>query len=190
MAEFIGVKGDDDGLLVPAKRRGSRHSRQGGKQRAHAIDGIVLEFALRVGRTAENQLTYRDAARVEPCNERRHCSWRHEGAGAVHVAYRFRHRLAHVGPRVKNQLHQRRALDAFALDMLDAGDVEEVVLVIEGHVAFHLGGIHAAIGLSHVNRRASDLGKNIDRHALHRQQGEECDGDQGHHHGERSAKSR
>ncbi len=39
------------------------------------------------------------------------------------------------------------------LDVLNAGDVEEVVLVVVGKKALHLAGIHAAIGLRDVDLR-------------------------------------
>ena len=39
---------------------------------------------------------------------------------------------------MENQLHQRRTLDIFGLDMFDAGDVQEVILVVIGEKSFHL----------------------------------------------------
>ncbi len=113
---------------------------------------------VRVG-AAEDQLADGDAAGVEARDERRHRARRHEGAGAVHVADGFGHRLAHVGALVKDQLHERRALDALALDVIDAGDVEEVILVVVSEVAFHLRRIHAAVGLGHIDRRIAHLRK-------------------------------
>ena len=114
---------------------------------------------------------------------------RHEGAGAVHVADGFRHRLAHVGALVKHQLHERGALDALALDVIDAGDVEEVILVVVSEVAFHLRGVHAAVGLRDVDGGVADLREDVDRHALEREDGAERDGDQRDHYGDRSAES-
>ncbi len=112
---------------------------------------------------------------------------RHEGARAVHIADGLRHRLAHVGVRMKHQLHERRALDALALDVIDAGDVEEVILVVISQVAFHLRRVHAAVRLRDIDGGIAHLRKDIDRHALHGQDGAERDRDQRDDHGERAA---
>ena len=90
---------------------------------------------------------------------------------------------------MEHQLHERRALDALAFHVIDAGDVEEVILVVVSQVAFHLGGVHAAVGLRDVDGRIADLREDIDRHALDGQNGAQRDGDQRHHHGDRPAKS-
>ena len=87
---------------------------------------------------------------------------------------------------MKHQLHQRGALNALALDVIDAGDVEEVILVVVGEVAFHLRGVHAAVGLGDVDGGIADLRKDIDGHALEREDGAERDGDQRHDNGDRS----
>jgi hypothetical protein len=60
--------------------------------------------------------------------------------------------LGHIGARVELKLDERDTLDRFRLDVLNARDVEEVVLVVIGEVAFHLCGVHPSIGLGHVNR--------------------------------------
>ena len=88
---------------------------------------------------------------------------------------------------MKHQLHEGGALNALALHVIDARDVEEVILVVIGEVAFHLRGVHAAIGLRHIDRRVAHLRKDIDRHALQREHGAQRDRDQRHHHGHRSA---
>ena len=54
---------------------------------------------------------------------------------------------------MKLKLHDRGSLDVFRLHMLDPRDVEEMVLVVVGQVAFHLRRIHAAIRLRDVDRR-------------------------------------
>ena len=95
-----------------------------------------------------------------------HRTWRHEGSRAIDVADGFRHGLAHVGVRVEHQLHQCRALDTLAFHVIDAGDVEEVILVVVSEIAFHLRRIHAAVRLRDVDGRIADLRKDIDRHAL------------------------
>jgi hypothetical protein len=51
---------------------------------------------------------------------------------------------------MKLQLDQRNALDRLAFDVLDAVDVEEVVLVIVSDEPFHLRRVEAAVRLRHV----------------------------------------
>ena len=121
-------------------------------------------------RAAEDQLADGHAAGVEARDERRHGAGRHEGARAVDVADGLGHRLRHVGAFVEDELHQRGALDALALDVIDAGDVEEVILVVVGEVAFHLRRVHAAVRLRDVDGRIADLREDIHRHPLHRQE--------------------
>ena len=53
--------------------------------------------------------------------------------------------------------------------LIDSGDVEEVILVIVGEITFHLGRIHAAIGLSHIDRRFAYLRKDVHGHSLNGQ---------------------
>ena len=48
--------------------------------------------------------------------------------------------------------------------MLDAGDVEEVVLVVVGQVAFHLQRVHAAIGLCDVDGRDAQGREDVTSH--------------------------
>ena len=91
-------------------------------------------------------------------------------------------------PSMEHQLHERRALDAFTIHVVDAGDVEEVILVVVREVAFHLRGVHAAVGLRHVDGGVSDLRKDVGGHALDSEDGAQGDRDEGHHHGQRSAK--
>jgi hypothetical protein len=50
--------------------------------------------------------------------------------------------------------------------MLDAGDVEEVVLEVVDDEPFHLGRIEAAIGLSDIENRDAEIGKDVARHSL------------------------
>ncbi len=59
----------------------------------------------------------------------------------------------------------------FDSDVLDARDVEEVILVAVGQVALHLERVHAAIGLRHVDRRNAQRREDVARHAL---QAEPC----------------
>jgi hypothetical protein len=60
---------------------------------------------------------------------------------------------------MKEQLHEGHALDIPRLDMMNAGDVEEVIFVIVGDLPFHLLGTHAAVGLSDVDRDRMPQGK-------------------------------
>ena len=71
----------------------------------------------------------------------------------------------------------------FDLDVVDAVDVEEVVLVVVGEQALHLRRVHAAVRLGDVDDRQIQVGKDVDRHPRHGQQAAERDGDHGDHHG-------
>jgi hypothetical protein len=128
-SQLAGVEHDHDGPLVSAEWRRGGNSGQCGKQRPHAIEREILQLALRVRCAAENQLPYRHAACVEARDEGRHGSGRHECTGAVNVADSLSHRLGHVGTFMKDQFHQGGALNAFAFDSIDSGDVQEVILV-------------------------------------------------------------
>ena len=128
-----------------------------GQAREHRPDleqRLVLDLADRLGLAREHEVADRDAAGVEPGDERRDGARRHERARAGDVADRLGHRLGHVGAGMEEQLHQGHALDVAALDVVDAGDVEEVVLVIVGEQPFHLRRVHAAVGLGDVDDRA------------------------------------
>src|SRR5262245_5293169 len=103
----------------------------------------------------------RHAAGIEPHHERWHGSGRHEGARAINVADRLSKRLGHVCAGVELQLDEPDALDRLAFDMLDAGDVEEMVFVIVDDEAFHLRGIKTAIRLREVDGRHAEIGKDI-----------------------------
>ena len=78
------------------------------------------------------------------------------------------------------ELDQRHALDRFALDVLDAGDVEEVVLVIVGDEPFHLRRVHAAVRLGDVEDGHAEIREDVARHAIKRQKTDECRGDDHH----------
>ncbi|TXT29868.1 MAG: hypothetical protein FD138_2366 [Planctomycetota bacterium] len=106
---------------------------------------------------------------------------------------------------MEDELHQRRPLDVAALDVMDAVDVEEVVLVVVGQQPFHLRRVHAAIRLADVNHRQIERREDVHRHprewqldAELPQRGIECFGPHGHergqqnrnhrhHHGDRAA---
>ena len=72
-----------------------------------------------------------------------------------------------------------------ALDVVDAVDVEEVVLVVVGEQPLHLRRVHAAVGLGDVDDGQVQVGEDVDRHAVDGQAAAQRDGDHEHHHGER-----
>ncbi len=119
------------------------------------IDFVSLE---------STRIADRDAAGVEPGDERRDGARRHEGARAGDVADRLGHRLRHVRAGVEVELHHRHALNVSALDVMDPVDVEEVVLVIVGEEPLHLSRVHAAVGLADVDDGEVQIGKDVDRH--------------------------
>ena len=70
------------------------------------------------------------------------------------------------------------ALDVLRFDVVDAGDVEEVVFVVVGDQPFHLGRVDAAVGLGHVDHRQVEAGEDVD---LHARQGKAAAQDEGQH---------
>ena len=54
--------------------------------------------------------------------------------------------------------------------MFDAVDVEKMVFVIIDDKSFHLGGVHSAIGLRHIQNWYAQIGKHIARHSRDRKQ--------------------
>ena len=67
------------------------------------------------------------------------------------------------------ELDQRDALDRLAFDMLDPGDVEEVVLVIVGDEPFHLRRVEPAVRLRHIQHGHPQVREDVPRHAIERQ---------------------
>ena len=183
--EAIRVDADHDRALVAAERGRGRHARQAGEHRPDLEERLVLNLADTLGLAPEHEVADRDAADVEPHDERRDRPRGHEGARAGHVAHGLGHRLRHVGAGVEEQLHQGDALDVAALDVVDAVDVEEVVFVVVGEQPLHLGRVHAAIRLGDVDDGQVQVGEDVDRHAVDGQAAAEGDGDHEHHHGER-----
>src|SRR5271157_6294517 len=70
-AEPVGVDVDDDRPDVAAERRRRRDPRQPGEHRPYPEQSQVLELADRAPLTLEDQVAHRQAARVEPDQERR-----------------------------------------------------------------------------------------------------------------------
>jgi len=78
-------------------------------------------------------------------------------------------RLVHVGAGMEVQLEQADVLDRLGLDVLDAVDVEEVIFVVVDQVAFHLRGVHAAVGLGHVDDGQVEVRKDVAGHPFDRE---------------------
>src|SRR5438105_2143108 len=64
---------------------------------------------------------------------------------------------------------------------MDAGDVQEVILVVVGEQPLHLGGVHTAVGLGHVDNRQVEVGEDVDLGAVQDQGTAADDGDDHHH---------
>src|SRR5258708_1375017 len=82
---------------------------------------------------------------------------------------------------MEEKLDQADVLDRLRLDVLDPADVEEVILVVEDEIAFHLRGVHAAVGLGDVDDGQVEFGKDVDGHSFHgktRAQGDSQYGDE------------
>jgi hypothetical protein len=60
--------------------------------------------------------------------------------------------------------------------MLDAGDVEEVVLIIIDDEPFHLRRVDAAVRLGHIQDRHPEFWEDVPGHAIERQKTHQCDG--------------
>src|SRR5439155_16467359 len=67
---------------------------------------------------------------------------------------------------MKIELAETCALNRFRLDVLNAGDIEEVIFVIRNEEAFHLRRIHAAVWLGHVDNGQIEIRKDVHRHPL------------------------
>lgn len=68
--------------------------------------------------------------------------------------------------------------------MLDACNVEEVVLVVGDEIAFHLSRVHTAVRLRHIDDRQVQIRKNAHRHADQRQDRAQSNTDDGHQDGD------
>jgi hypothetical protein len=142
------------------------------------IQRDVLQFALRAVVAAENELSDCNASGIEARYKRRNGTGRHERARAIDIADRLAHRRGHIGAGMEHEFHQCGALDALAFDVVNAGDVEEVILIIVGEKAFHLCRVHPAIGLRDIDGRIAHLREDVDRHPLNRKYRSKCHRDQ------------
>ena len=86
------------------------------------------------------------------------------------------------------ELHDRRSLDVLGFDVLDAGDVQEVVFVIIRQEAFHLAGLHAAKGLGDIDRRDVQGREHVLGHAIQAEEGGKRQGHERDDQGDRSTK--
>ncbi len=128
-----------------------------------------MEFALGMRGTGEEEQANGHASGIEACDKRRDGPRWHEGPRSCDIADGLRHGLLHVGAFAEGQLHQRSALNAFAIDCLNARDVEEMILVVIGKESFHLRGSHATIRLRDIDDRIAHLRENIRTHLTERQ---------------------
>ena len=178
-AQPLGIDPHDHAALAGPEGRGSRDARQGREEGTDPVQGQVLDLPHGPGVAGEDQVADGDAARVEAHDEGRHGPRRHEGPGPVGVVDGLRHRLGHVGPRMELQLDERHPLDRLGLHVLDAGHVEEVVLVVVGQEPFHLGGIHPSVGLGDVEDRDAEVREDVAGHHAQRGDTGQDDGDHG-----------
>jgi hypothetical protein len=186
----VGMNDDCPGAAAEGRR--CRHPLEGREQRPHLEERGILQVlqAELSGLVGEHQVPDRHAAGIEPHHERRHGTCGHKRAGAVDIRHRLRHRAGHVGARVELQLDQCRALDRLGFDMLDAGDVEKMILVIVDEKPFHLGRVHAAIWLGDVKYRHAKVGENVARHPLDGEEAGKDGGENEHHNGDRPAQGK
>jgi len=163
--QAVGVDAEDDGAGVAAEGGRSRDAGEGGEHGSDLEEGLVLDLADGLGVGGEDEVADGDGAGVEAHDEGGDGAGGHEGAGAVDVLDGLGHGLGHVGTGVEEQFHEGEALDVLRLDVVDAADVEEVVLVVVGEQTFHLGGVHAAVGLADVDDGQVQAGEDVDLHA-------------------------
>jgi hypothetical protein len=168
-SQLAGIQANEDRALTRAEGRRRRNARQGRKQGAYSEERRILKLGNGFDHAGKNQVADRHTACVKPHHERGHGSGGHEGAGAVDVGDCLRRGLRHVRVGMELQLDQRNALDRFAFDVLDAGDVEEVVLVVIGDEPFHLRWVQAAIRLRHIQHGHAQIREDVPRHAIERQ---------------------
>ena len=161
-AQAIGIDTDDDRALACAERGRRRDAGQRRKDRPNPVERQVLNLADAARVAGEDQLSDRHGAGIEPDDERRHRSRRHEGAGAIDVRHRLRQRLVHVRTRLEVQPDQADVLNRLGLDVVNPGDVEEVILVVVDEITFHLRRVHAAVGLRDDDHREIQVRENVD----------------------------
>src|SRR4030095_12667644 len=151
------------------------------KDGPHREERQVLNLGHAARLARKDQLAHRYAARVEAHHERIDRAGRHESLRTFDVRDHLRQRLAHVRARMEEELEQRDVLDRARFDMLNAGDVEEVILVIRREKALHLRRVHPAVRLRDVDHRQIEVREDVYGHSRDckdRPQGYADDGDE------------
>ena len=167
-AEPVRVNANDDRALVATERRRSGNAREGGEHGSDAEEREVLDLPHTARLAGKDQLAHGNAAGVKADHKRGNGPGRHKGTGPLDIRDGLRQGLAHVRSRMKVELDQTDILDGFRFHMLNARNVEKVVLIIGDEISLHLRRIHSAIGLRYINHRKIEVGENIHRHT------EEC----------------
>src|SRR5262249_12486572 len=108
----------------------------------------------------------------------------HERPRAIYIRDGFGHRLRHVRARVELELHQRRSLNRFRFNVLNPGEVKKVIFEEIDEIPFHLGRVHSAVSLRHINCWKVELRENVSWHLLPRQRGRKPNGNHHHNDGE------
>ncbi len=165
LAEALGVGANDHRALVAPKRRRRADSGQRREHRPHAEERQILNLSDAARVTGKDKLSDRHAARVKTHDEGRHGARRHECARPLDISDGLRERLAHVRAGMEEEFDEPDILNGFRFDVLDACDVEEVILVVRDQVALHLRRVHPAIGLRDVDHRQVEIRKDVHRHS-------------------------
>ena len=184
-AQAVWIGTNDDRPLIPAKGGRGRDSRQRREVGAHPEQRQILDLAQGPCLARKDELSHRHAPGVVANDEWRDRSRRHEGSRPLDVRDDLRQCLAHVRPRMEEELDQADILDGTGLDVLDPGDIEKVVLVVGDEVALHLGGIHSSVRLRDVDDRQVEVREEVDRHPPHCQACPQAEGQHHHQEGDR-----
>ena len=151
--QSIRIGADNDRSLASPKWRRCTDAFDRSEHRPDLEEGLILNLPDGFGFTREHQITDRHRTSVKPHDEWIDRARGHKGPGTIDVPHRFGHGLSHVRAGVEIELHQRHALDVLRFDVVNAVDVEEVILVVVGDQPFHLLRVHSAVGLRDVDDR-------------------------------------
>src|SRR5579885_1444691 len=66
---------------------------------------------------------------------------------------------------MKDEFHKTGSLNALRFDVLDACDIQKMILIIIDEIAFHLSGRHTTIWLSNINHRQIEIREDVYLHA-------------------------
>jgi len=150
----------------------ARHAWQCREQWAHLEERRVLKLGECFRLAGEDESPTGNAATVETASRKAARFLGHEGA--VDVPDRLRRGLRHMWTGMQLELISPPPWIDLLFDMLDAGDVEEVVLIIMSK-PFHLRRVDAGVRLGHIQDRHPDLGR-CPGNATERQKTHQCDG--------------